>query len=82
MKLRENRDEIVLATKYTSSWQLANPKVKIQSNFGGNNKKALISAFEASLKRLQTNYVDLVSLQNSRRVHKIGLSGAKNSHEQ
>ncbi|KAJ5232999.1 hypothetical protein N7468_005955 [Penicillium chermesinum] len=59
MKLRENRDEVVLATKYTSSWQMANPKVKIQSNFGGNNKKALMSAFQASLERLQTDFVDI-----------------------
>ncbi|PCG93082.1 Aldo/keto reductase [Penicillium occitanis (nom. inval.)] len=59
MKMRENRDEIVLATKYSSAWQLANPKVKIQSNFGGNNKKSLLVAFESSLARLQTSYVDI-----------------------
>lgn len=59
--MRENREEIVLATKYSSAWQLANPKVKIQSNFGGNNKKSLLIAFESSLARLQTSYVDIVS---------------------
>ncbi|RYP15631.1 hypothetical protein DL765_005582 [Monosporascus sp. GIB2] len=59
MKERGNRDEIVLATKYTSAWQLANPEVNIQSNFGGNNKKSMHVAFKASLQRLQTTYVDL-----------------------
>ncbi|EED22040.1 aldo/keto reductase, putative [Talaromyces stipitatus ATCC 10500] len=59
MKIRENRDEIVLATKYSSAWQLANPKIKIQSNFGGNNKKSMLTAFDSSLARLQTNYVDI-----------------------
>ncbi|KAI6082005.1 putative aldo/keto reductase [Hypoxylon rubiginosum] len=59
MKDRGNREEIVLATKYTSAWQLANPAVKIQSNFGGNNKKSMRAAFESSLQRLQTTYVDL-----------------------
>ncbi|KAI0160093.1 putative aldo/keto reductase [Hypoxylon sp. FL1284] len=59
MKERGNREEIVLATKYTSAWQLANQKVKIQSNFGGNNKKSMRAAIEASLERLQTTYVDL-----------------------
>lgn len=62
MKDRGNREEIVLATKYTSAWQLANPAVKIQSNFGGNNKKSMRAAFESSLQRLQTTYVDLVRL--------------------
>lgn len=63
MKERSNREEIVLATKWTSAWQLANPTVKIQSNFGGNNKKSMRAAFESSLQRLQTAYVDLVSHQ-------------------
>lgn len=61
MKMRGNRDEIVLATKYSSAWQGANPKVKIQSNFGGNNKKSMLTAIEATLQRLQTKYVDIVS---------------------
>ncbi len=61
MNERGNRDEIVLATKYSSAWQLANTSVKIQSNFGGNNKKSLHAAFEASLGRLRTTYVDFVS---------------------
>ncbi|KAI4862865.1 putative aldo/keto reductase [Hypoxylon rubiginosum] len=59
MKERDNREEIVLTTKYTSAWQLANPEAKIQSNFGGNNKKSMRAAFESSLQRLQTTYVDL-----------------------
>uniref|UniRef100_A0A8H7TV83 NADP-dependent oxidoreductase domain-containing protein n=1 Tax=Bionectria ochroleuca TaxID=29856 RepID=A0A8H7TV83_BIOOC len=58
MRERGNRDEIVLATKYTSSYQLFNSKVGIQSNFGGNNKKSMRSAFESSLARLQTSYID------------------------
>ncbi|XXG99548.1 hypothetical protein Hte_005887 [Hypoxylon texense] len=59
MKERGNREEIVLATKYTSAWRLADPAAKIQSNFGGNNKKSMRAAFESSLQRLQTTYVDL-----------------------
>lgn len=60
MKSRGNRSEIVLATKYTSAWQLAHQGTKIQSNFGGNNKKALVVSIEASLEKLQTSYIDLV----------------------
>lgn len=61
MKARGTRDEMVIATKYTSAWQLAHED-KIQSNFGGNNKKAMVVCVEASLKKLQTSYIDLVSL--------------------
>ncbi|TFB02416.1 Norsolorinic acid reductase A [Trichoderma ghanense] len=59
MKARDNREEIVLATKYTSAWRLAEQDKRIQSNFGGNNKKSLTVAIEASLKNLQTSYIDL-----------------------
>lgn len=61
MKARNNREEIIVATKYTSAWQLHNQDTKIQSNYGGNNKKSLVLSIEASLKALQTSYVDLVS---------------------
>jgi aryl-alcohol dehydrogenase-like predicted oxidoreductase len=59
MKTRDNREEIILATKYTSPWRLAEQDTRIQSNFGGNNKKSLTVAIEASLKNLQTSYIDL-----------------------
>lgn len=58
MKARGNRDEIVLATKYTSSCKPAE-KSKIQSNFGGNGAKSMKLSIEASLSRLQTTYVDV-----------------------
>lgn len=61
MKTRGNREEIIVATKYTSAWQLHNQDTKIQSNYGGNNKKSLTLSIDASLKALQTSYIDLVS---------------------
>jgi predicted oxidoreductase len=60
MKLRGNRDQLVVATKYTSAWRLAFEEEEIQSNFGGNNKKALYVSVEASLRKLQTSYIDIV----------------------
>ncbi|RFU82079.1 norsolorinic acid reductase [Trichoderma arundinaceum] len=59
MKTRSNREEIIVATKYTSAWQLHNQDTKIQSNYGGNNKKSLAVSIDASLKALQTSYIDL-----------------------
>lgn len=58
MKARGNRDEIVLATKYTSSCR-PGEKGRIQSNFGGNGAKSMKLSLEASLARLQTTYVDV-----------------------
>jgi aryl-alcohol dehydrogenase-like predicted oxidoreductase len=47
------RDRIVLATKFTFNTDPANP------NAGGNGRKNIYQALEASLRRLQTDYVDL-----------------------
>jgi aryl-alcohol dehydrogenase-like predicted oxidoreductase len=60
MRERGNRSEIVLATKYTSAWQLAHEDTNIRSNFAGNNKRSLHVGVESSLEKLQTSYVDIV----------------------
>lgn len=47
------RDRIVLATKFGGNMLPGDP------NSGGGNRKAIIAACEASLRRLQTDYIDL-----------------------
>ncbi|OQP40835.1 aldo/keto reductase [Niastella yeongjuensis] len=47
------RDRLVLSTKYSSSMHPADP------NSGGTGRKATIMSLEASLRRLQTDYIDL-----------------------
>ena len=59
METRGVRDQIVLATKYTSPYRTHN-KSEIQANFVGNNAKSLKLSVEASLKKLRTEYIDLV----------------------
>ena len=51
-----DRDRFVLATKYTLSLDRDDP------NAGGNHRKSLVRALEQSLRRLDTDYVDLLWL--------------------
>ena len=53
---RADRDRFVLATKYTLSLDPTDP------NAGGNHRKSLVRALEQSLRRLRTDYVDLLYL--------------------
>jgi aryl-alcohol dehydrogenase-like predicted oxidoreductase len=50
------RERFVLATKYTLSLDPRDP------NAGGNHRKSLVRALEQSLRRLRTDYVDLLYL--------------------
>ena len=53
---RKLRDKVVLATKFTFNSQPGNP------NTGGNGRKNIYRALETSLRRLQTDYIDLYYL--------------------
>lgn len=60
MAERKNRDQIVLATKYTTFYPSGKNNEKIRVNFQGNHAKSLRVSVEASLKKLQTDYIDLL----------------------
>lgn len=61
MTSRGNRDDLVLATKYTTGYKL-NQSDRLQSNYGGNGTKSMKLSVEASLKKLQTTYIDVLYL--------------------
>ncbi len=51
--ISSDRDRFVLATKYTSNTRKGDP------NAGGNHRKNMVQSLEASLRRLNTDYIDL-----------------------
>ncbi|KAK3988530.1 norsolorinic acid reductase [Cladorrhinum sp. PSN332] len=60
MKKRGNRDEMVIATKYTTNFHLGRGDSEIMVNYSGNGSKSLRLSVEASLKNLQTDYIDIL----------------------
>lgn len=66
MEARGNRDELVIATKFTTCFSAYNgfdgKNKRIHSNNAGNGTKSLRMSVDASLKKLKTNYIDLLYL--------------------
>jgi len=54
-----HREEVVVATKYTNAAVGFSGKPGADANAGGNQRKNMVQAVEASLKRLGTDYLDL-----------------------
>lgn len=51
-----DRERVVLSTKYTNSLRAGDP------NGGGNHRKSMVQSVEGSLRRLKTDYIDLLWL--------------------
>ncbi|KAB8627258.1 hypothetical protein FH972_026091 [Carpinus fangiana] len=60
LEKRGVRDEMVIATKYTTLY--THGTKKLQGNYVGNSSKSMHLSLEASLKKLQTSYLDILYL--------------------
>ncbi|RMZ72469.1 Norsolorinic acid reductase [Pyrenophora seminiperda CCB06] len=60
MKERGVRDQMVIATKFTTCYPDPANRLRLQTNYCGNSTKSLRVSLEASLKKLQTDYIDIL----------------------
>ena len=60
MAERGVRDQMVVATKFTTCFPAHSRRPPLKVNYAGNSSKSLHISLEASLKKLQTSYIDLL----------------------
>jgi aryl-alcohol dehydrogenase-like predicted oxidoreductase len=61
MEKRGNRDQMVIATKYTAGYRAyCRENEPLQSNFTGNSAKSMHISLRDSLKKLRTDYIDIL----------------------
>ncbi|KAI0354913.1 aryl-alcohol dehydrogenase [Trametes cingulata] len=59
MEQRGIRDQMVIATKYSSPYKKHREDIKQQTSYVGNNLKSMRISVEESLKKLRTSYIDI-----------------------
>ncbi|KAF7790635.1 hypothetical protein EIP86_001591 [Pleurotus ostreatoroseus] len=62
MEERGNRDQMVIATKFTTNFKQRASGIPQKTHYMGNNIKSLHLSVEASLKKLRTSYIDILYL--------------------
>ena len=61
MEKRGVRDQMVIATKYSAGYRAYNREAEpLQSNFTGNSAKSMHVSVRDSLRKLKTDYVDIL----------------------
>lgn len=62
MEQRNNRDQMVIATKYTTPYKRNRDDILDKSAYVGNSAKSLHVSVNESLKKLRTDYIDIMYL--------------------
>ena len=76
MEKRGVRDQMVIATKYTAGYRAHNrEKEPLQSNFTGNSAKSMHLSVRDSLKKLNTDYIDILYVHWYVNVAELGECG-------
>ncbi|KAJ6624833.1 Aldo/keto reductase [Mycena sp. CBHHK59/15] len=57
---RNIRDQLVIATKYTTNFKRGNDAIAQKTLYAGNSVKSMHTSVEASLKKLRTTYIDIL----------------------
>ncbi|THU81634.1 arylalcohol dehydrogenase [Dendrothele bispora CBS 962.96] len=60
MESRNIRDQIVIATKYSTCFKTMDPNIAQTTNYVGNNTKSMHVSVRHSLKKLRTDYIDIL----------------------
>ncbi|KAF8486593.1 Aldo/keto reductase [Gautieria morchelliformis] len=60
MENRGIRDQLVIATKYSTNYKHGDASIPIKMGYAGNGHKSLHLSVEASLKKLRTTYIDIL----------------------
>lgn len=60
MEKKQNRDFMVIATKFTTNYRMGKDGKGKTVNHAGNHKKSLHLSLRDSLKKLQTSYLDIL----------------------
>jgi len=60
MEKRNIRDQMVIATKYTTNFKRGATEIPQKSSYVGNSVKSMHISVEASLKKLRTSYIDIL----------------------
>lgn len=62
MQARKNRDQMVIATKFTTSYNKYRIKAGSRVNFAGNHRRSIHMSVRDSLEKLQTSWIDILYL--------------------
>ncbi|KAK0201295.1 NADP-dependent oxidoreductase domain-containing protein [Desarmillaria ectypa] len=54
------RDQVVIATKYTMNFKRGNDSIQQKVNYTGNGNKSLQISVKSSLRKLRTDYIDIL----------------------
>ncbi|KAJ7346266.1 aryl-alcohol dehydrogenase [NADP+] [Mycena albidolilacea] len=72
---RNIRDQLVIATKYSTNFKARNDAYAQKFNYIGNNIKSLHVSVEASLKKLRTTYIDILVEEVMNGLHNLVVQG-------